>query len=255
MRTTTKASHRHIFVSLFVATCCGCVSVPSSEEYDALQRAELSRIYARSDFTVRPGDNYAVTVNRVGVTVPGFSQNIAVAPDGTISLLGQDQPIAAGGLTIQELERQIAVDYRPVFGDESRLDITLRLLNSKGVVWLPDEILVLGQIRRSRTIRYRKGLTVVKALASVQGWRKQAKPSRVVLLRRNDRDETVTREIDVMAIVEHGDEEDVELFAGDIVYVPRSGVAFAGLWVHQFVRRMIFIDPGVVLRVFLLSRT
>ena len=245
--------HLSLLASLSIATCCGCVSAPQSGDFDTLQATQLAQVYARPDFSVRNGDRYELAVQRLGSNVRELKQGIVVPPDGQISLVALESTVSAKGLTIAELEKRIAEAYQPLFGADVVVDVALNLISSEQVVWFPDEILVTGRIGRPRTVPYRKGMTVVRAIARIGGWRNEGEPERVVLLRRNDQGETVTREIDVEGILEHEHGDDIELFPGDIVFIPRSGIAFVGLWIHQFIRRMVFVDPTVILRAFFLT--
>jgi protein involved in polysaccharide export with SLBB domain len=244
-----------LLASLSIATCCGCVSAPQPGDFNTLQETQLAQVYARPDFIVRPGDKYDLVIQRLGSNVRGLKQELIVPPDSQISLVALESTVSAKGLTTAELELRIAEAYQPLFGPGVVINVTLKFFDSEKVVWFPDEILVTGRIRRPMTVTYRKGMTAVRAVARVGGWRKQGNPERIVLLRRNDRGETITREIDVLGILEHEHTDDVEVFPGDIVYIPRTNIAFAGLWVHQFIRRMIFVDPTVILRSFFLTNS
>jgi len=73
---------------------------------------------------------------------------------------------------------------------------------------------------------------------------------RVVLLRMNSEGRTVTREVDITQIVGHY-ESDIELFPGDVVYVPLSFIAQVNVWIDLYIRGLLPFNPSII-RSFLL---
>lgn len=236
---------------LLLALATGCVSVPEPEPFDGLQTALMQTVYARPDYSVQPGDAYFVRLFRFGQLIPDYTQQLVVGPRGTTRLLHVATPIDTTGMTMVELRDRIQETYAPLFAVGApqvgaNLQATVQFVRSDKSVWFPDEVAVGGQVRAPRNVPYREGLTVIQALTFARGPRRTANLERVVLLRVVE-GKTVTRELDVEAILEH-EGDDVEVFPGDIVFVPLSAIAQVDIWVLQYFRRMIFIDPFTILR-------
>ena len=229
----------------------GCVTVPSPDDFDALQRALISMEYARTEYIVQPGDEIRIAVYRGGAIAESYSGNVFVQPDGRISLIRLEQPIDTTGLSMQELQAKVHEAYYPIFASSaigSDYRVTAQFLNTSKSLWLPDEVYVFGEVRRANVVPYRKGLTVLQAISAVGGWLPTAHYERTVVLRRTKEGRTVTREFNAEALIEHEGGDDLELFPGDVVFVPLTGIGVAGIWVDQWVRQMLPINPSGVIR-------
>jgi len=238
-----------------LAFASGCGSV-SREEFDSLQRLNVSLAYARRDYKLQPGDVVKITVFRAAEFPQEYNQQIAVQPDGRLHLVGVDKPIRAEGLTVTELNANIHQAYSSVFDrpgaqqGERAWFVTAQFMTSEKAAWLPDQVFVTGQVRRAGAVPYRRGITMLQAIASTGGWLVTANDWRVVLLRMNSEGRTVTREVDLTQIVGHY-ESDVELFPGDVVYVPLSFIAQLNVWIDLYVRGLLPFNPSII-RSFLL---
>ena len=229
----------------------GCVSKPTPDEFDALQRTLISMAYARQDYVVQPGDEIRLVVYRGGSIAAAYSGNVVVQPDGKISMIRLEQPIDTTGLSIQELQAKLHEAYYPIFASSaigSDFRVTAQFVSTAKAEWLPEEVYVFGEVRRGNAIAYRKGLTVLQALSKVGGWLPAAHYERTVLLRRTPDGKTVTREFNAEALFEHEGGNDIELFPGDIVFMPLTGIGWVDLWVDQWVRQLLPINPGSVVR-------
>jgi len=245
--------HSPWICALTFAAGCGSVS---REEFDSLQRLNISLAYARRDYKLQPGDQVKITVFRAAEFPQEYNQQISVQPDGRLHLVGVDKPIRAEGLTVTELNGKVKEAYGSVFDqpgaqqDERRWFVTVQFMTSERAAWLPDQVYVTGQVRRAGAVPYRRGLTVIQAISSVGGWLVTANDWRVVLLRMNSEGRTVTREIDITRIVGHY-ESDVELFPGDVVYVPLSFIAQLNVWIDLYIRGLLPFNPSVIRSFFL----
>ena len=238
-----------------LALAAGCGSV-SREEFDSLQRLNISLAYAQRDYKLQPGDVVKITVFRAAEFPQEYNQQISVQPDGRLHLVGVDKPIRAEGLSVTELNAKVREAYASIFDqagvqqDERRWFVTAQFMTSEKSAWLPDQVFVTGQVRRAGAVPYRRGLTVIQAIASVGGWLVTANDWRVVLLRMNSEGRTVTREVDITQIVGHY-ESDIELFPGDVVYVPLSFIAQVNVWIDLYIRGLLPFNPSII-RSFLL---
>jgi polysaccharide biosynthesis/export protein PslD len=248
-RTCLGRAARRAPLVVVVATCLGCGSV-TREEFDALQRIHVAMAYARKDYRIQPGDTVKLSVFRGAQVPPEYVQELTVQPDGKIALINIEKPLQAEGLTVAELQDKAKEVYAPLFppreGGTQRFFVTIQFLTTNRAQWLPDQVFVLGQVRRSGAVPYRQGLTVLQAVASAGGWLVgSANESRVVLLRSDNEGKTVTREIDLDAAVSHLG-SDLEIFPGDIVYVPMTFISQLNIWIDLWIRGLIPINPSTI---------
>lgn len=165
--------------------------------------------------------------------------NLAAVPvrsDGKISvdLLGDVQ---AAGLTPEELTAQLVAGYAREL-EAPRITVIVRAFG--GTVY------VGGEVGEPATVPYVDGLTVLQAIASVGGFTDSAEPSTVALLRR---DANGVWQGYVLAldktIAADDPAQDVILQPSDIVYVPKSVIANIGLFVKQYVRDILPVQPAL----------
>jgi protein involved in polysaccharide export with SLBB domain len=211
-------------------------------------------MHIRKDYTVLPGDTYTVRILARGILLDRFTQNPVVAPDGNVTLLDIEKPMNVTGLTMVEFQQEIREAYEAAFPEMTTTDIevALRLDSSEKVVWFPDSIFATGELYRPGVFSYRKGMTFMQLVSMSGGFRDTAWTSRVVLMRVVD-GKSVTREVDAKAMIQHA-ADDIQVFPGDVVFVPRTRIATADIWVMQYVRSFLIVDPFVVLRFYLISQ-
>ncbi|MBI4603105.1 MAG: SLBB domain-containing protein [Planctomycetes bacterium] len=227
----------------------GCRTI-SPEEFDRLHKIQTAMLEAQKDYVVQPGDTVLVTVYRGGAVPPEYRQEVAVQPDGKIGLVNLSAPVDTKGMTVAALQARIKELYAAFFrtvGDPAagQFEVTVQFLTSTKAAWLPDQVFVTGQVRRPKSVTYRRGLTVMKAVSEAEGWIYAANESRTVLLRRGTEGQSVAREIDLAAVALH-EAEDIELMPGDVVFVPLSTIARINLWVEFYVRGIIPINPSIL---------
>lgn len=158
-----------------------------------------------------------------------------VRQDGhiTITALGDFQ---AYGVTTHELEQDI---YR-------RASLTYR--NPQvGVVVTKQSVhraYVGGEVGRPGYVDLRPGMTALRAIFMTGGFQDTAKVDNVLHVRWAD-DGTYNAEVlDLRQVLESGDPRgDVLLTANDLVFVPKTPIANANLWVRQYILDLIPIRP------------
>jgi polysaccharide export outer membrane protein len=202
--------------------------------------------YARAEYRIQPADTVKLVVYRGAQVAPEYDQQITVQPDGRIFLVGIEKAVMAQGLTMGELQATVTKEYAQLIQpDGGRFFVSVQFLTSTKAEWVPDQVYFSGQIRRPGPIPYRRGFTVMQAIAQAGGWLGTANESRVVLLRMTADGRTVSRELDLGAVIAHtGD--DVELFPGDVVHVPLSFIAQLNIWMDLWIRGLIPINPSTI---------
>ncbi len=162
---------------------------------------------ATDDTTLGPGDVFSVRV----YGEEAMSGSHQVAPDGTISfpLLGSVQ---VAGLEPTEVAKRIQTELRE-----------RDLLRNPHVSVYVDEyaskrISVVGAVENPGTFPLEPGMTVVQAISMAGGFSNLADRNGTVVTRRLS--EQIVRYRVPVEKVQRGQAEDIEVAAGDIIFVP-----------------------------------
>jgi protein involved in polysaccharide export with SLBB domain len=158
-----------------------------------------------------------------------------VRRDGHITITGLGD-FQAYGVTTRDLEQDI---YR-------RASLTYR--NPQvGVVVTRQSVhraYVGGEVNKPGYVDLRPGMTALRAVFMTGGFRDTAKVDNVLHVRWAD-DGTYNAEVlNLREVLETGDPRgDVLLAANDVVFVPKTPIANANLWVRQYILDLIPIRP------------
>ena len=166
-------------------------------------------------------------------------QELVVRPDGKIPLsLGVDAQ--AAGLTSVQLAEEITQRYSATLRNP-KVTVTLKAQTARGVY-------VGGEVGRPGFIQYRQGLTALQAIFEAGGAKNTAKVSDVVLIQRGLDDRYRASKVDLEKVMSKGDlSSDLPLGPSDIVFVPRTAVANANLFVEQYIINMLPVRPSIPL--------
>jgi protein involved in polysaccharide export with SLBB domain len=170
-----------------------------------------------------------------------FDENLVVRPDGKISLqLVPD--IQAAGVEPTVLAAEIERVYRSELS-HPRVAVLVRKLG--GTVY------VGGEVKNPGVVKLTANLTLTQAIQAAGGLLDGAHLSQVVLIRRGADGRPVGHAIDIRPVI-GGTEpaQDVPLQAFDIAFVPRSKVADLGLFVKQYIRDLLPVQPGLAIPLF-----
>lgn len=187
------------------------------------------------DYRIGPPDRLTVTV----LPDPAIVENTLVRPDGmiTIQLIGD---VRAGGRTTQEIASDI----------ESRIArfkrgalVTVALANAESA-----QITVLGEVRGPTTFPLTRQIRVSEAIGTVGGPTLFANDDDVRVVRPGNPPEVI--EVDLQAIRSGDLSTNVQLYGGDIVYVPPTALVKVGYVIQQilFPFTPIFSAGGVATR-------
>lgn len=162
---------------------------------------------ATDDTTLGPGDVFSVRV----YGEEAMSGSHQVAPDGTISfpLLGS---VPVAGLEPTEVAKRIQTELRE-----------RDLMRNPHVSVYVDEyaskrISVVGAVENPGTFPLEPGMTVVQAISMAGGFSNLADRDGTVVTRRLN--EKIVRYRVPVEKVQRGQAEDIEVAAGDIIFVP-----------------------------------
>lgn len=106
-------------------------------------------------------------------------------------------------------------------------------------------IFVGGEVVRPGVQPLKGPLSVVQAVMVAEGVKDSAQTEEVLVLRRGPSDARQVIRVDLAAAMSGKDlSQDLVLQPYDVVIVPRSGIASVGLWVDQYVKRVIPFSLG-----------
>lgn len=177
-----------------------------------------------------PGDELEVTVP----SAPELNKTVTVQPDGriTVPLI---PPIMAADRTTLQLEAALSEAYGA------------HLLRPDAFVTpkaAPLKVFVGGEVGQPGIYDMTGDVDALRAVIQAGGFRTTADRSKVIILRRGAEGRGMMRTVDLLRGLRDPGTNLAPLRRFDIVYVPRSGVANAGLFVQQYFRDLSPIQFG-----------
>lgn len=235
IRTTSPSRSAALLAGLLVVLAFGGCSSKASNAPLALQADYAPEpVYSvqEGEYRIAPGDELDVRFHyHRGLD----SSDIRVRREGEITISGLGEFYAVG-LTASELEEDI---YR-------RASLTYRNPEVSVEVTGREEYraYIGGEVRRPGYVGVRPGLTSMRAIFERGGFLDTAKLDNVLHVRWDDDGRYTARVVDVKNMLETGDSRrDVQLGANDVVFVPKTRIANANLWVSQYVLKLIPVRP------------
>lgn len=181
-----------------------------------------------------PGDKVQVSYQ----LTPEMDETVLISPDGTISLKTA-RHVKAEGLTEAQLEDAItkaasAVLIKPV--------VTVSLTDSASA-----QFYVGGSVMKPGSFPAKGRIGLLEAITLAGGFDREARFDEVILVRRSPDNRPMLRTVDIQAFLQKGAGAgvDVPLVAGDMVFVPRSEIANADLWVEEFITKFVPFDRSL----------
>lgn len=210
-------------VSLALVVTAGCGPAITIQP---LAPAEVAQVAAQANtdevvYRIAPGDKLDVRYS----FHPEMNQLEVVRPDGRIRANGVGEVEVAGNTTA-ELSALLVARTRDRLKDPQ---IVVSI-----VEYAPRSIYVGGEVGRPGPVAYRRGLTPLQAIAQAGGMRETALAKTVVLVRPTGANgQTLSRTLDLEAAMKDGVREPLFLAPYDVVFVPRTGIAEANIWMDQ----------------------
>lgn len=222
-----------IMVAAFTALagCSSNVEVKNPSPISALS-APAARP-GPSDYVLAPGDEIAV---KFFYNPELNEERVFIRPDGRISLqlVGNQQ---AAGLNPTELENQL----KSAYGRHLRqADVSVITTGFTG-----QRIFVDGEVKNPAQVALMGNTSVMQAIAAAGGFLNTAYREQVIVIRKQQSG-VVAVPVNMTAFLEGtAPEQDVQVRAQDIVYVPKSPVANMNLFIEQYFRNNIPIPFGI----------
>jgi polysaccharide export outer membrane protein len=182
------------------------------------------------DYRFYPGDEIELALP----SAPELSKTVTVQPDGRIvaPLIG---PVMAADRSVPELQAALTEAYsaqllRPY------VDVIPKAA--------PLKVFVGGEVDKPGVIDLVGDSDALRAVIQAGGFKVTADRSDVIVIRRGPDGRAMMRRVNLLRGLRAPDADLVPLRRFDVVYVPRSGVANAGLAVQQYFRDISPIQFG-----------
>lgn len=182
-----------------------------------------------------PGDKLDIIIP----SAPELNRQTQVGPDGriTLGLVGQ---VMAAFRTIPDLQQTIGSAYAQVLRDPTVFVYPGEVANMR--------VLVGGEVRNPGWVDMMADMDALQAVLAAGGFTNGAKRGQIMLIRRGRNGGAMQRVIDLKTPLKGQVSDLVALRRFDILYVPRTGIAEAGVFMEQWVNNLI---PGGVLNYFM----
>lgn len=182
---------------------------------------------AEQAYRIAPGDELSISFPYN----PELDHAGPVGPDGRFSLpLVGNLPL--GGRTIDEVAATISAALRRQgIVEDARPTVAIR---QYGAV-----IYVGGEVRTPGAVKLTQAMDPMQAVISAGGTLDTARTKKVVVIHRTPDGSIVQRHVDLREYARHGIATGIDLQPQDIVFVPRSSIAEANLWIDQHINKLL----------------
>jgi polysaccharide export outer membrane protein len=181
----------------------------------------------------------AVVTNNQGQT-----RMVKVRPDGYISFpLLED--IRTSGLTLPQLKANVSEKYKKIF---ENLNVSLNLQETKSNL-----VYVMGEVQKPDYYLLDGPATLTQILARAGGFLDSAEIESVLILSRDNEGYPVGRLVDLNSIIASANiGNDILLRQFDVVFVPKTKIAKAGVFVEQYINSIVpkFFRIGATWRLY-----
>jgi protein involved in polysaccharide export with SLBB domain len=210
-----------------VAAACEPTLKPRPEVFPNLSGGQI----APHPYVLQVGDQLAIKF----YTNPELNEEVVIRPDGMISLQLIDD-VQAAGLSPAQLDAELTQRYT---SELATPEVSVIVADNGG-----QRVYVAGEVAEPGEIKLAGGLTVGQAIEAAGGFLTTAHRRHVVIIRRGPDGKPVGQQLDLRPVFEGTDPEvDVPLQPYDIVHVPRSLIANLDLWVEQYIRDLLPVQP------------
>lgn len=225
---------RRVLVVAALAALGGCTTtLPAPEVLSPERFASWDAPSPPQEYRFLPGDEFDVRL----IHNPEFSDRLVVAPDGSISM-----PLAGFVQAAGQTPRQLQAELKARLGKEllqPEVTIIPRTFASQ-------RFFIGGEVATPGVYNLIHGTGVLQAVLTAGGFKTTANEESVILIRRPPQETAAMRLVNLKAVVRQGVlQEDTPLQALDVVFVPRTGIAEAGLFVEQYIRNLLPFDRSL----------
>jgi len=163
---------------------------------------------------------------------PSLSRQATIRPDGKITLPLKGEVVAAG-LTPAQFQESVVSLFRDLLKDPV-VTVSVESFNKNNFVY------VMGEVLRPDYYLLEAPTTVTQLLARAGVSTNSANLESVLVVSRTEEGKPVGKLVNVKKVLAEGDlNNDLLLKRYDIVYVSKTGIAKANLFVEQYINRIV----------------
>ena len=160
-----------------------------------------------------------------------LNEQVTVRPDGRISLQ-LVKTVVAAGLTPEQLTDHLTKAYGAHLKDPE-IAVIVRSFSSQRVY-------VDGEVGKPGLIPLAGPTTVRQAISQAGGFLYTGNTTDVLLIRQGPGNQTLAMMVNMQKVLDGTDpSQDIYLKPFDIVYVPKTAITNANLWIEQYLTRMV----------------
>ncbi len=222
----------------------GKITLPLKGDFTAagLKPLQLSAAIGQTYSDILNNPVVTVSVNKYSSKITELQKAITNAPRGQAKLvtIGPDgniylpllRGIKAAGRTIDELRDSIVAEYRHEFNN---LNVSVLIESMAG-----NRTFVFGEIQRPGPLPMSRPMTVLQAVAMAGGVLNTGSLDKVKILYWNEKNQPVVRTVNLTGVMNSLKiEEDMIVPNNSVIYVPKTGIAKADLWVDQWISQLL----------------
>jgi protein involved in polysaccharide export with SLBB domain len=222
-----------VFVLFIISGCGTAVTVPPLTPAE-IPRFEAAANFPHENYRLEPGDAIQIRYT----FHPEMNQEVNVLPDGkiTANMVGE---ITVWGMTTVQLQ-QLLTERTSDRLREPEVVVSVARFAEK-------TIYIGGEVQKPGTIPYRRGLSPLQAVIAAGGFSTGAQRDSVILVRAAGPDDKfITRKLNLDEVITDGVKEPLYLAPHDVLYVSRTPIAEADLWVRQHISELLpFLFPSI----------
>jgi len=178
-------------------------------------------------YIIQPGDELDVKF----FYNPELNESIKVRPDGKISLQLVDD-VQAEGLAPAELDQKLT----DLYSKELKKPVVTVIVKT----FSAQKIYVGGEVGRQGLLNLSPGTNALQAVFEAGGFLDSAMPAETLVIRKGEDNRPIPVKINLEnALQNQGDDSNIALMANDVIYVPKSPIAKANLFVNQYIERLL----------------
>jgi polysaccharide export outer membrane protein len=209
--------------TMLIISLLGC----AGEQQMSTPFKSAPRSNKRAVYRISPGDQLALKF----YYHPELNTEAWVRPDGFISLelIGE---IKAAGQTPTSLDSLVEFRYERYIKQPEAVVIVKNSAAQK--------VFVGGEVQKPQMLTLNGDLSLIGSIFQAEGFKPSANPSKVILLRNDPQRGPMILRVDVKSALQgRNPEANLPLQPYDVVYVPKSGIAKADLFVTQFIENLL----------------
>ena len=204
-----------------IVACSTSSSLPSLRFVD-----ESFPVASSPEYRIQPGDELDIRFFRT----PELNEVVTVRPDGRISL-PYISVTQVTGMTPEELDANLTEQYSEQLV-EPDIDVIVQSFGGQ-------KIYVGGEVERPGIVEYTSPMTIIEAAIIAGGFTDRADIREILLIRKGPDSQPHGIKVNVGESLAGEDMHAERLLAADVVYVPRSRIANADLFVDQYIRQLL----------------